>query len=304
VSAATFPAAPPDRALAPGQRCRVRVADLDGSCLTVWEGDDLLLEAPNWDTDDRLVLNGDGRLWELPADGGPLVPIDAPGLPPVNNDHVLSPDGTTIFASANDWHLWAVPRAGGVPRRVTADDGRMHFLHGVSPDATTLAYAALVPEGEDWWAHADLRLVGVDGTGDRALTSSPRPDDGPEFSPDGRWVYFNTEMFTHAPGHAQIARTRPDGTGVERLTHDGRVDWFPHLSPTTTYATYLSYPPGTIGHPADLPVQICLVEGDDWDAPVRRIELFGGQGTLNVNSWSPRGNRFAFVDYPMAAHAT
>ncbi|HEY0215719.1 MAG TPA: biopolymer transporter Tol, partial [Cellulomonas sp.] len=94
--------------------------------------------------------------------------------------------------SANDWHVYAVPRHGGAARRVTADDGRMHFLHGVSPDGSTLAYVALEPVDGDRWARADLRLIAVDGSEDRALTSSDRPDDGPEFSPDGQWVYFGT----------------------------------------------------------------------------------------------------------------
>ncbi|NTW41367.1 MAG: hypothetical protein HGA44_16075 [Cellulomonadaceae bacterium] len=295
------PAAPPPRTLAPGRRCRVRVADLAGGVVTVWEGTDLLLEAPNWDATGMLVLNGDGGLWELAADGrSDPSRLDTPGLPDVNNDHVLSPDGSTIYASANDWHIYAVPRAGGRSRRVTADDGRMHFLHGVSPDGLVLSYVALVPAGEDWWAAADVRLVGVDGTGDRAVTSSPRPDDGPEFSPDGRWVYLNTEAFTRAPGHAQIARVRPDGSGMERLTHSDRVDWFPHLAPTGTHAAFLSYPPGTEGHPPDLEVEVCLVEGEAWDEPVWRLALEGGQGTINVNSWSPDGTRLAFVDYPFA----
>ncbi|MEG3615367.1 hypothetical protein [Isoptericola haloaureus] len=297
----TFPASPPPRTLAAGQRCRVRVADLDGAVRTVWESDELLLEAPNWHPDGALVLNGAGRLWELPADGGHAVPLDTPGLPDVNNDHVLSPDGATVYASADDWNLYAVPRAGGAVRRVTRDDGRMHFLHGVSPDGRELAYVALTPAGDDWWAAANVHVVGVDGTGDRQLTASARPDDGPEYSPDGEWLYLNTEIFTEAPGHAQIARMRPDGSGVERLTHGDRVDWFPHLAPRGGHATYLSYPPGTVGHPPDLPVQVCLVADGGWDAPVRRIDLFGGQGTINVNSWSPDGARFAFVDYPVAS---
>ncbi|HEY0217013.1 MAG TPA: hypothetical protein VGC57_11530, partial [Cellulomonas sp.] len=139
-------ASPAGRTLAPGQVCRVVVAGLDGGRRVVHEDDAVLLEAPNWAGDDVLVLNGDGVLWDLPADGtGTPTPIPTTGLPEVNNDHVLSPDGRLLYASANDWHVYAVPRHGGAARRVTADDGRMHFLHGVSPDGSTLAYVALEP---------------------------------------------------------------------------------------------------------------------------------------------------------------
>jgi TolB protein len=37
-----------------------------------------------------------------------------------------------------------------------------------------------------------------------------------------------------------------------------------------------------------------------WSSPIRTYPLFGGQGTINVNSWSPDSGRFAFVTYPMA----
>jgi hypothetical protein len=291
--------APPHRTLAAGQRCRVRVAAIDGTVSTVWESDELLLEAPNWDRDDVMVLNGHGQLWELPASGGRPTPIETSGLPDVNNDHVLSHDGTTIYASATDWHLYALPRIGGAAQRITPDDGRLHFLHGISPDGLVLAYAALSPGPGEWWTTTGLRLIGVDGTDDRALTPGNHPDDGPEFSPDGQWVYFNTEGFTDEVGHAQLARIRPDGTDLERLTHGDRVDWFPHLAPSGPFASFLSFPAGTRGHPADLPVQVCLVRDGRWDAPVHRIDAFGGQGTLNVNSWAPDGLRFAFVDYPV-----
>ena len=117
--------------------------------------------------------------------------------------------------------------------------------------------------------------------------------DGPEYSPDGAWIYYNTEQFT---GHAQIARMRPDGTGVERLSHAPTVDWFPHLSPDGRRAVYLAYPPGTRGHPADLPVELMLV-GEDWSQPRSVVNLFGGQGTINVNSWSPDSRSFAYVTY-------
>jgi hypothetical protein len=123
--------------------------------------------------------------------------------------------------------------------------------------------------------------------------------DGPEYSPDGDWLYLNTESFTTAPGHAQLARVRPDGSQFERLVSSATVDWFPHLSPDGRLASYVRFPAGTRGHPADLPVDVVLVSTGDWTAPLHTWPLFGGQGTLNVNSWAPDSKRFAYVAYPL-----
>lgn len=292
----------PVRSLAAGQCARIRVWNRDtGSTRTVLESHDLLLEAPNWTRDDRLLLNGGGELWTIPADGSQSpARLAVTGIPAVNNDHVLSPDGTTIYASANDWHIWSVPLDGGVARRITSDDGSLHFLHGISPDGTRLGYVRLDPDGENWWASATIHSIATDGSNDFAVTTHPGPADGCEWSPDGEWIYFNTEQFSELAGHAQIARIRDDGTDLQQLTFDDRVNWFPHPDPTGQVTVYLSYPPGTTGHPADVPVELRLVHGDDWSQPETIVRLDGGQGTINVPSWAPDGSEFAFVDYPIA----
>ncbi|GGM62784.1 TolB family protein [Microbacterium saperdae] len=291
----------PQRILAAGQSARIRVWERDGGAIrTIFETTDRLYEAPNWTQDDRLLINGDGELWTLPTRGGEApTGVAASGLPDVNNDHVLSPDGATIYASANDWHIWAVPLAGGAAARVTPDDGGMHFLHGISPDGQRLGYVRLDPDGENWWASATIHTISIDGTADQAVTTHPGPADGCEWSPDGQWIYFNTEQFSEFPGHAQIARIRPDGTELEQLTFDERVNWFPHPAPSGDITVYLSYPSGTTGHPADLPVELRLVRGDDWSHPETIVALDGGQGTINVPSWAPDGSAFGFVDYPI-----
>lgn len=295
----------PQRQLHSGQRARIRVWDRATEAVrTVYESRDRLYEAPNWTLDGRLLVNGDGLLWTLPTDGS-AVPqaVFAEGLPDVNNDHVLSPDGTTVYASANDWHIWEVPLAGGAARRITAEDGALHFLHGVSPDGRHLGYVRLEPQGDNWWASATIHTIGVDGRDDVAVTTDPGPADGCEWTPDGTWILFNTEQFSDKPGHAQLARVRPDGSALEQLTFDERVNWFPHIAPTGEVAVYLSYPPGTTGHPADLPVELRLVSVDAWHKPTTLVALDGGQGTINVPSWSPDGSAFAFVDYPFDQHS-
>lgn len=293
------------RRLLPGQRCRIRIWDrATGGIRTVHETTERLYEAPNWSADGRLLVNADGLLFWLPADGsGAPALLEVPGLPPVNNDHVLAPDGSAIFASANDFHIWEVPLTGpdaaGTARRITPDDGALHFLHGISPDGTTLAYVHLAPEGDDWWARGTIHLIGVDGTGDRAVTTDPGPADGSEYTPDGEWILFNTEQFSERPGHAQLARVRPDGSELEQLTVDERVNWFPHIAPTGDVAVYLSFEPGTTGHPENRQVELRMVEVGAWQEPRTLVALHGGQGTINVPSWAPDGSGFAFVDYPL-----
>jgi len=46
-------------------------------------------------------------------------------------------------------------------------------------------------------------------------------------------------------------------------------------------------------------VQVRLVRTADWCQVLSSFPLFGGQGTLNVNSWSPDSRRFAFAAYPV-----
>ncbi|NQX13791.1 PD40 domain-containing protein [Microbacteriaceae bacterium VKM Ac-2855] len=296
---------PSYRTLAPGQRCRILILDIEtGATTLVHETTEHLLEAPNWTAGEELILNGEGVLWRMPAqaDAEPTR-IAIGGIPELNNDHVLAPDGDTIYLSANDWQIYAAPLSGGTARRITPDDeGMFHFLHGVSPDGSTLAYIGTRPLTDDLsggWAVANVFTVGVDGSGTRALTAGTAPADGSEYSPDGEWIYFNTEQFSSAPGHAQIARMRADGTDVEQLTFDERVNWFPHVAPDGSTFYFLSFPTGTEGHPADRPVEIKLVRDNDWAGARTVATLFGGQGTINVNGWSPRGDRFAYVEYPI-----
>jgi TolB protein len=288
------------RTLTPGQRAQVWIGgpDLEQPEL-LFETAEMLVEAANWSLDGAaLYLNANGSLWRLevarPETG--LVYIAYDDLPELNNDHVLDPNGVDIYMSAMDGHIYRGALAGGSVDRVSPEDGARHFLHGVSTDGSRLAYVQ-VGEFSDPGRLAVIKSSGgrptlVD-TGDGHL-------DGPEWSPDGRWIYFNTESFTADPGHAQLARIPDAGGDMERLVASDTVDWFPHLSPDSRWATYIAFPAGTLGHPADLDVEVRLVATSDWSTPVKRYPLFGGQGTINVNSWSPDSSRFAFVAYPVA----
>jgi hypothetical protein len=288
------------RSLQPGQRAQVWIAGVDGGPPElVYSTDTVLLEAPNWSGGGGgLLLNGDGLLWRLEVgEKTELTQVPVEDLPPINNDHVLDAARGLIYLSANDGQIYVAPVAGGPAKRVTHDPDRWHFLHGVSPDGATLAFVEL-PRG-DFSVPGRLALVSSAGGPARYPQAGRRHLDGPEYSPDGAWLYLNTEEFASRPGHAQLARMPAGGGPLERLAESESVDWFPHLSPDGELATYVSFPPGTVGHPPDLDVEVRLVHTADWRRVVAKYPLFGGQGTLNVNSWSPDSRRFAFVAYPV-----
>jgi len=295
----------PPRVLRAGQRCQVWIYDVaSGSNSMVFEVTNRLLEAPNWTLQgDALILNGDGKLWRLPIAEPRLEPITISDVPNLNNDHVLDPDGDHIFVSAyDDWQLYRAPLAGGKAVRVSGSEGPqglLHFLHGVSPDGKELAFVGVTADRTEstvTFQTAEICTMSTDGRNFRQITNGGAPADGPEYSPDGEWLYYNTEAFSD---HAQIARMRRDGSEVTRLTDEPTVDWFPHLAPDGKFAVYLAYPAGTKGHPADHRVELKLVRDDDWTHATAVASLFGGQGTINVNSWSPDSTRFAYVAYPL-----
>jgi len=263
------------------------------------------IEAPNWSRDGKsLVFNGRGKLFRFSLKGGkPAAAIPTGDVKSVNNDHVLSPDGQTIYFSAAG-HLYAVPFTGGKPRRVSNDQTPerkfKYYLHGISPDGETLVYVGAEFAGGDPFGRANMYTIPAAGGPDTRLTDHPQPDDGPEYSPDEKWIYFNSELNANVPGHAQCYRMRPDGSHIQQLTNDERVNWFPHISPDGNSIVYLSFPPGTIKHPANKDVILRRMKPDgSQQADLTRFN--GGQGTINVNSWSPDSKHFAFVTYPEAA---
>jgi TolB protein len=290
------------RDLATGQTSRIHIVDtITGEDRVVYESDTVLYEAPNWTIDgSALIINGSGRLFRLELTPEPIpVRIDLGDLPELNNDHVLDPDGEHVFISANDWHIYRAPLAGGAPVRITNDDGRMHFLHGVSPDGGTLAYIGIERDAGGVWGAGNIWTIPAAGGADVALTDDHFPDDGSEFSADGAWIYFNSERADTGAGHAQLYRMRPDGSRAEQLTFDERVNWFPHIAPDGSRIAFISFPPGTLGHPADRDC-ILRLSGPAGEDVTDLVQLHGGQGTINVNSWSPDSRSFAYVDYPVA----
>lgn len=251
---------------------------------------DKLIEAPNWTRDgNALYFNGSGHIYRLSLTGtGEPERIDTGVAVKCNNDHGLSPDGTQLAISDQTKdgksRIYVLPASGGAPREVTPL--APSYWHGWSPDGQTLAYCAQ-REGK-----YGIFTIPAAGGEERRLTTAESLDDGPDYSPDGQWIYFNSDR----TGRMQIWRMHPDGTGVEQVTKDEFNNWFPHPSPDGKWISILSYEPDVKGHPADKDVMLRLlpVAGG---APTVLVKLFGGQGTINVPSWSPDSRRLAYVRY-------
>jgi Tol biopolymer transport system component len=251
-------------------------------------------EAPNWSRDGKfLVFNQEGTLRRLALDGS--APTVIPTDPEIhcNNDHGISPDGQFLALSdstAGDHksRVYIVPIAGGTPRLITPN--APSYWHGWSPDGKTLAFTG--QRGDNFDIYSIPFAGGPSSNQETRLTTAPGLDDGPEYSPDGAYIYFNSER----TGHMQIWRMKPDGSAQEQVTTDDSNDWFPHLSPDGQSMVFIAFEKGVTGHPPNKDVELRLMSLKDHQVRVL-AKLFGGQGTINVPSWSPDGQRLAFVSY-------
>jgi TolB protein len=249
------------------------------------------IEAPNWSRDGRFFLfNSGGHLYRLPVAGGKPELIDTGFANHCNNDHGLSPDGRSLAISDQSRGgkslIYIVPSSGGTPRQVTSLGPS--YWHGWSPDGLTLAYCA-ERNGE-----FDVYTIPAEGGEEKRLTTAKGLDDGPEYTPDGKFIYFNSER----TGTMQIWRMRPDGSQPEQVTSDDFNNWFPHPSPDGKWLVFLSYEKDVTGHPANKNVRLRLMPlaGGTIQELAR---FYGGQGTINVPSWSPDSQRVACVSYEL-----
>lgn len=249
-------------------------------------------EAPNWTRDgSSFIFNSNGRIQRLPVTGGKPELIDTGSAIRCNNDHGISPDGTQLAISdqsQEDHHslVYIVPIIGGTPRRITRNSPS--YWHGWSPDGKTLAFVGQ-RKGD-----FDIYTIPVAGGDETRLTTAKGLDDGPEYSPDGSYIYFNSER----TGTMQIWRMRADGSQQEQVTSDEFNNWFPHISPDGKWMVFLSYDTGVTGHPENKDVSLRLMSLSDKKVSVL-AKLFGGQGTINVPSWSPDSKELAFVSYQL-----
>jgi len=249
------------------------------------------IEAPNWSRDGHtLIFNGGGRLFRLPAAGGTPQAIDTGFATHCNNDHGLSPDGRLLAISDQTREgkslIYILPAEGGAPRPITAQGPS--YWHGWSPDGRILAYCAQ-RDGK-----FGIFTVPADGGDETRLTTAPGLDDGPDYSPDGRFIYFNSDR----TGRMQIWRMQADGSEPTPVTSDEYNNWFAHPSPDGKWIVFLTYAGDVKGHPANKDVMLRLMPAGGGEIRVL-ARLFGGQGTINVPSWSPDSTTIAFVSYQL-----
>jgi Tol biopolymer transport system component len=252
------------------------------------------IQAPNWTPDgNALIYNEGGLLYRFDLDSRESTVLNTGFADQNNNDHVLSFDGSQIAISHHSPDhdgqsiIYRLPIEGGEPVQVTEQGPS--YLHGWSPDGEYLTYTAL--RGDDY----DIYKIPSAGGGEIKLTDTPGLDDGPEYAPDGKHIYFNSTR----SGKMKLWRMDADGSNPGQLTFDEMNDWFPHVSPDGKWIVFLSYEPEV--DPADHPwykqvyIRQLPVERPEGVRPKVIAYVYGGQGTINVPSWSPDSRQVAFV---------
>ncbi len=257
---------------------------------------DTIIEAPNWSRDKKLIYNSAGLLYSFDLQTGEISPVNTGTCRNCNNDHVFSPDQRMLGVSCSpqdsyESQIFIVDLSDGSARQVTAKP--YSFLHGWSPDGRMLSYCALGRQGNG--IGGDICIIPAKGGEERRLTDGEGYNDGPEFSPDGKYIWFNSTR----SGRMQIWRMRSDGTNPQQMTDTPYNDWFAHVSPDGEKVVYLSFYPDELRPEEHLPNKNVALWCMDAEGKNLRClhRLFGGQGTINVNSWSPDSRWIAFVSY-------
>jgi tricorn protease-like protein len=275
--------------------CRMEIMNVFDGVRKIIHESTSKFEAPNWMPDGKkLLFNEKGSVYTIPVEGGTPEKINTGALNNLNNDHGISFNGKMLAISHHRPGLngggstvYVLPLTGGEPKQIT--EQTPSYWHGWNPNGKEVTIVGQ-RNGSSIY---NLYKVAVDNGAETALTANTSGHvDGPEYSPDGKYIYYNA----NPTGTMQLWRMKPDGSGQEQLTFDERHNWFPHISPDGKWMVYISFPndiePG--GHPSYKKVTLNLmpVAGG---APRVIAYLYGGQGTLNVNSWSPDSKHIAFV---------
>jgi Tol biopolymer transport system component len=249
------------------------------------------LQAPNWTPDNKsLLYSSDGLLYRYDLQSGAASRINTGPVNDLNNDHVLSFDGKMLGISnhlGNRSTIYIMPATGSDnPVQITKEESGPSYLHGWSPDKKRLIFTGLRNKQWDIWS------VDIATKKETPLTNTTTLDDGSEFTPDGKYIYFNSVR----TGTMKIWRMKADGSQQEQVTFDEYNDWFPHVSPDGQWIVYLSFPKeiDPTSHPFYQRVYLRLMKASG-SVPKTIAYIYGGQGTINVPSWSPDSKKIAFI---------
>jgi len=212
-----------------------------------------------------------------------------------NNDHGISFNGELLAVSSSKpgvqgggSAVFIVPLKGGEPRMITEETPS--YWHGWAPNNKEVVYVAQ-RGGKNIY---NIYRNSIKGGKETALTNIGEGEhvDGCEYSPDGKYIYYNG---SHT-GNMHLWRMKADGSDREQLTFDENRNWFPHISPDGKWIAFISFPPDIEinSHPSYKRVTLKLMPASGGEPKVIAY-LYGGQGTINVPSWSPDSKQIAFV---------
>ncbi|HSP11586.1 MAG TPA: hypothetical protein VLO29_03590 [Salegentibacter sp.] len=253
------------------------------------------IQAPNWVNKDKdLVYNSNGYLYRYDLNSERVEQIETGFAINNNNDHVFSFDESILGISHHNQEdggvssLYIMDPAGDtLPQKITKDGVGASYLHGISPDNKTLLFTG------DRKGKMDIYSIDIETKKEIQLTDTDYLDDGSEYSPDGEYIYFNSNR----NGKMHLWRMKPDGSEQEQLTFDPKHnDWFPHISPDGKWIAFISFPPeiDSGDHPFYKHCLLRLMPVDGGEPKVIAY-IYGGQGTINVPSWSSDSKHISFV---------
>ncbi len=280
----------------------LQIYDIETNEIQMLQEFDCVIEAPNWSADGSfLTYNSNGRLFKYELSSGNISEVPSYYVDNCNNDHVLAPDGSGLYVSHHTKEdglsrIYQIFFDGRKPILVTPL--APSYLHGVTPDGKHLAYCA-ERKGE-----YDIYTIPTAGGLEMQLTTALGLNDGPEYDAKGEYIWFNSVR----SGRMQAWRMKADGSEQTQMTYDLHWNtWFPHISPDGQKVIMVAYHEKDVRPGEHVPnknVEIRLMirnDLDEWSTPKTLLRLFGGQGTINVNSWAPDSRRFAFVSYKKKA---
>ena len=262
-----------------------------------------IIEAPNWLNDgNTLLYNADGKIYRYEIDKDHVEQVDTGFCVQCNNDHIPSPDNQLLAVSCMppeltdgtyESHIYVLPMTGGEPKDLTGPG--LSYLHGWSPDGKELAYCAFRKKPEEETMRIEICTIPSDGGEEICLTDGKGYNDGPEYSPDGKHIWFNSTR----SGLMQVWRMNRDGSGLTQMTDFDANNWFGHVSPDGKHVIYLTFAKGELEPNEHLPNMYVSLGMMDYDGQNKKkvLDLFGGQGSINVNSWAPDSRRIAYVKY-------